>query len=137
MRQIIVAPGMKIATRAIDATTRSNFSNAVWQQLSSQGVDQSQYQDLLDNLSRHSLTIQKYAQSFLTWRRQLLGVDDSQITPVLDELLILSLSPNDRALLQTTATPDCLHQLGSRSREHLLLRISRPALRTSRVRTYR
>jgi len=106
IRQMLKVPCMQVATRQIDSITQTVFSDAILSVVQEIVPDAYQYQALVANLAQKNLSVQKYAQGLLDGVKKLIQLDAdqaSQITRILDNVLISALSDSDRTILQNAA----------------------------------
>lgn len=106
IKQMLIIPGMKIATRLIDSSTQTRLANAMFNIISEGLPDPTHYQYLVAQLSEKNLTIQKYAQQLLEGILSLLVLDASQANQLaiyLDSVLLQVLPENDLRMIQLSS----------------------------------
>lgn len=105
IKQMLVIPGMKIATRQIDTKTRTALSNAVLNSISNALPDQNGYNSLVASLAMKPMSTQQYAQSLVAGVNKLIG-DPSQAGQtalIVDSALLQVLPLQDLNMLEKTA----------------------------------
>lgn len=106
IRQMVIVPSLQVATRQIDANTKTVLANAMYSVLSEVLPDETQYQALVDKLGALPLTIQRYSQRLLSGIEQLVQLNaaqTAQLELILDAQLIQALSSGDRAILENAS----------------------------------
>lgn len=106
VKQVLIIPGMKIATRKIDSNTEAILSNAVFNIISKALPDPTGYQNLVKQMSGKSLTVQKFAQGIVDGVNSLLNSNAfqaSEVALLVDYLLLQVLPVNDLNIIQSSA----------------------------------
>ncbi len=106
INQILIAPGMKVASSKMDSATQDLFANRVYSAISNAIPNQQKYQSIVNKLNSQSLNVQHYAQGLVNGITRLLQADASatkQISLLVDSILIQSLPTNDKAAIQRPA----------------------------------
>ncbi len=107
LQKTLIVPGMQVATRQIDAITQNNLSQAMWPLISDLLFgDDTNYQNLVEQLSAAPLSLQAYSQKLLAGINSLLKSNGNQsqiMASDFDAVLISCLSPADRTILEQSA----------------------------------
>ncbi|MEI8125266.1 MAG: hypothetical protein WCG42_05890 [Parachlamydiaceae bacterium] len=105
IRQQMIVPSMKVATRTIDPTTRTNLANAMYAVLE-QLVSEYDYQAMVNQLAKKTLTVQGFAQQLLSGIHGIVWLNSNQsaeLALILDANLVKALPASDQQTLQQAA----------------------------------
>lgn len=106
LKKTLVMPGMQVAKRQISTDAQKALTQGMYNYLSEVLSDRQSYQQLVQNLSQQTLSVQDYSQQLLNGINTLLKSDETQayqIALALDGILFQSLSPQDQAILEQSA----------------------------------